>query len=235
MKALLLSAGFGKRLLPYTKNTPKCLIKINGITILDYWIEKLSNLDISVIYINTHYLSEQVVDHIQKNYKDNKIILIHESSLMGTAGTLIRNHKHFINDNLLIIHTDTYIEEDLTEFILAHQARPKGSEVTMMTFSSNYPKLCGILEVDQKKRIIKFTEKPNNPSGNLANAAIYLLSKSFISKIKNGDYFDFSNEIIPKYLKYFFTYHTNKFVMDIGNISNLKQIRNFHKHKNFKT
>lgn len=235
MNVLLLSAGYGKRLFPLTKNNPKCLVKLNGITILDYWIEKLSKLKIKQIFINTHYLSDKVNTHIQKNYKNQKMNLIFEKSLLGTAGTLIKNYNYFKNDNLLLIHTDTYVEEDLSKFLLAHKSRPEKTEVTMMTFKTNYPESCGILEVDQKKRILKFFEKPNNPSSNIANAAVYLLSSSFMEIIKDEDYTDFSQQIIPKYLQYFFTYHTNKFVMDLGNINNLKQVRNFHKLKNFRT
>ena len=63
MKALLLSAGYGKRLLPLTKDTPKCLIKINGITMLDLWISKIRKLGINEIIVNTHYLSDLVKKH----------------------------------------------------------------------------------------------------------------------------------------------------------------------------
>ena len=153
MNVLLLSAGYGKRLFPLTKNNPKCLVKLNGITILDYWIEKLSKLKIKQIFINTHYLSDKVNTHIQKNYKNQKMNLIFEKSLLGTAGTLIKNYNYFKNDNLLLIHTDTYVEEDLSKFLLAHKSRPEKTEVTMMTFKTNYPESCGILEVDQKKNI----------------------------------------------------------------------------------
>ena len=60
MKALLLSAGFGTRLKPYTKNLPKCLMKINDKPLLDYWIHALFSSGIKEILINTHYLSKKV-------------------------------------------------------------------------------------------------------------------------------------------------------------------------------
>ena len=49
MKAILLSAGYGTRLMPYTKNTPKCLMKINDKPLLEFWIEKLLKIGFTSI------------------------------------------------------------------------------------------------------------------------------------------------------------------------------------------
>ena len=55
MQALILAAGYGKRLGKITKNIPKCLVKINSQTLIDIWLRKLHILKIDKIYINTHY------------------------------------------------------------------------------------------------------------------------------------------------------------------------------------
>ena len=55
-KALILSAGLGKRLLPLTKKTPKPLVKINGVTLLENSIKFLSSLGVKHIVINSHHL-----------------------------------------------------------------------------------------------------------------------------------------------------------------------------------
>ena len=60
MKALLLNAGTGTRLKPYTDSWPKCLMPINNIPLLEYWIYDLVNIGINNIYINTHYYEEEV-------------------------------------------------------------------------------------------------------------------------------------------------------------------------------
>ena len=74
MKALLLSAGYGTRLYPYTKNNPKCLLKINNKPLLDYWINALFFSGIEEIIINTHYLSKKIDDFVasSKFHKKNK-------------------------------------------------------------------------------------------------------------------------------------------------------------------
>ena len=61
MKAILLSAGYGTRLMPYTKSTPKCLMKINNKPLLEFWIEKLLKIGFTSILINLHYKKEKVL------------------------------------------------------------------------------------------------------------------------------------------------------------------------------
>jgi mannose-1-phosphate guanylyltransferase len=60
MKAILLSAGLGKRLQPVTLTTPKCLVRINDKPMLQHWIEKLVPLGVTEFLINTHYMSDEV-------------------------------------------------------------------------------------------------------------------------------------------------------------------------------
>ena len=60
MRAILLAAGFGKRLRPITKTVPKCLVPIKGKPLLQIWLEKLTKVGVSEIFINTHYLHKKV-------------------------------------------------------------------------------------------------------------------------------------------------------------------------------
>ena len=103
MNCLLLSAGFGKRLHPITINKPKCLVEVQGRPLLEHWLHKLNNLNIEKIYINTYFLSEQVENFVGNSEFNEKIVLLPESKLLGTAGTLINNIKSFMQDDLLII------------------------------------------------------------------------------------------------------------------------------------
>ena len=91
-RALLLAAGLGTRLKPFTDSKPKCLIDIGGKPLLEYWLESLENSNCQEVLINTHYLSEQVFDFLQKRPKTKmKIKTTYEKDLLGTAGTLMKN------------------------------------------------------------------------------------------------------------------------------------------------
>ena len=70
MRALLLSAGKGTRLGNLSKNTPKCLIKINKITLIEQWINKLLEEGVTNILVNTHHQHLKIKKFLRKkNYR----------------------------------------------------------------------------------------------------------------------------------------------------------------------
>jgi len=72
--ALILCAGFGKRLNPLTLDTPKPLIELNNVSVLETCINLIESLDIKEIFINTFYLKDQIHNFInKKNFKPNKL------------------------------------------------------------------------------------------------------------------------------------------------------------------
>ena len=180
MRALLLAAGLGTRLRPMTDTTPKCLVPVGDKPLLQIWLERLSEAGIGPFLINTHYLAEQVHEFIQSSPYRNQVTLVHEPKLLGTAGTLIRNLDFFQGEDALIIHADNYCLADFRAFKQAHEKRPAPCLMTMMTFQTDDPQSCGIVEVDDIGVVTGFHEKVKNPPGNLANGAIYILSKSML-------------------------------------------------------
>ena len=107
-KAVILSAGYGKRLNPITLSKPKPLIEINKTTLLENTIHILEELGIEEIVINTHYLSKQI-DEFMKNKKFNsKISLIYEDmKILGTGGGVFNAAKKFKNDPFFVFNPDT--------------------------------------------------------------------------------------------------------------------------------
>lgn len=221
MKALLLSAGLGTRLRPLTNNTPKCLIKINGRPLLDYWIEKLFKLELSQIIINTHYLSEQVETFVNDSKYKKFINLSYEKKLLGTAGTLVKHYKFFDGEDGFLIHADNFCIDDLNEMITTHQHRPPNCVMTMLIFETDKPKESGIVSIDKNNVVQEFYEKVSKPPSNLANGAIYILSSAFFREVEKFDLSkitDFSKQVIPRFLGKIVAYKTNKLFKDIGSI-----------------
>ncbi len=230
MRAILLSAGKGKRLRPLTKKIPKCLVKIKKKTLIDIWLNDLiSKNKVEKVLVNTHYLNHQVVSHLKKNKHRKKIKIIYEKKLKGTGGTLMDNLEFFKQSDGILLHCDNYCKEGLRSFISNYKKKmPKGCLISMFTFRTNQPEKCGIVKINKKKIVIKFKEKTKNNLGNLANGAIYILSKKFINLLKRKKFKakNFSTDIIPKILNKIYTYETKKFFIDIGTIKNLKRANN---------
>lgn len=218
MRTILLAAGFGARLRPLTDTIPKCLVPIKGKPLLEIWLEKLQSAGFGPFLVNTHYLSEKVSEFISSGPFKESVTVINEKTLLGTAGTLIANIDFFNGEDGMLLHADNYCLADLSEFRKAHNNRPPGCLMTMMTFRTDNPSACGIVEVDRNGVVMAFHKKIASPPGNIANGAIYILSGEMLTFLKtNMDHVsDFSKEVLNKFVGRIFTYHSEDFFLDIG-------------------
>ena len=228
MRALLLAAGFGSRLLPVTATTAKCLVMINGRPLLDYWLQLLFEGGIERVLINTHWLADQVVDHVAVSRWRGRIDLVHEAELLGTGGTVLANREWFGEQPFLVAHADNLTDFDVETLVAAHSARPAGHAMTMLGFRTDNPRSCGILELDQDGTVIAFHEKVDQPPGNLANGAVYIFEPEVIEAIARLDrpLVDLSTEVIPDLVGRILCVETAGYHRDIGTPESLRQARN---------
>jgi len=116
-KAMILAAGFGKRLYPLTLNYPKPLLRIGNETLLSNTLKFLEKFGIEKVVINVHYLGDQIIDYINKNKFKMVITLIKEKDkILDTGGAVLNAINHFLKEPFLIINPDTiwnisYLEE----------------------------------------------------------------------------------------------------------------------------
>ena len=222
-KALLLAGGFGTRLKPLTNHTPKCLVPIAGRPLLDYWLEILVNAGIDRILINTHYLSAQVVDFCEKSPHTHLIDIVYESELLGTAGTLRANREYF-DGQILLAHADNFTLFNPADFVNAHEHRGPRCHATMMTFITDNPQSCGIIELDPNGVMIGFHEKVANPPGNVANAAVFLLERACLQWLdERPTAIDFCKDILPLGLHKVQAFQNQVYHRDIGTLNSLKK------------
>lgn len=182
------------------------------------WLERLTQAGIGPFLINTHYLFGHVEEFIATSSYRDKVTLVNEPQLLGTAGTLIENMDFFQGDDGMLIHADNYCLADLTAFLQAHRNRPPECMMTMMTFRTDSPSSCGIVELDKRGVVISFHEKPVSSPGNLANGAVYILSAEILERLKTDLYTatDFSTEILTRFLGRIYSYQTFEAFLDIG-------------------
>ena len=219
MKAFILAAGIGKRLRPYSKSTPKCLIKIKGVPLLDIWVRNLLKAGVKKIYINTFYLSEKVLEHVNKAKYSSKIKIIKERKLYGTAGSFYRNINFFLNEKKIIfLHGDNFTKENMKNLLSFHNKYSKNKYLTIMSFKTKYPSKCGIIEKDKNNNMIGYYEKKKSFHGHIANAAIYVLNNKFIADFrkKHKNALDFSKDVVPKYINKAKVFYSKKKFDDIG-------------------
>lgn len=223
MKALLLAAGRGERLRPLTDVMPKCMVKILGRPLLDWWLDALDRANIKDVLINLHYLPNAVESYVEKSKYQSNVSLIYEESLLGTAGTLIKNTSFFGEDDGMVIHADNFCLANLSSFVDAHFKRPKNCEITLMSFDTDNPSTCGMLELDGEGRVQNLHEKPTFSTSKLANGAVYITSAKAIEEISSLDPrpSDISADILPLFIGRIFAYHNTIYHRDIGNAMSL--------------
>ena len=115
--ALILCAGFGKRLNPVTLKTPKPLLKINNKTLLEGCISMLIKLEIKKILLNTFHLKHQIFDFIKNTKFPIEIEIIDDGKdILNTGGGIVNMSNYSKSDDLLILNPDTiwgdeYVDE----------------------------------------------------------------------------------------------------------------------------
>ena len=199
MKAVLLAAGLGTRLRPLTDTTPKCLVRIGGRTLLDIWLDALRDLGVDEVLVNTHHLEDLVVAHLARRSGGPPVRLLHEERLRGSAGTLRAARSKLEGDPwFLAVNADNLTDYDLADLVTAHTAGDSGCLATLTAFHAPRPSACGILEVDDRGRLVGFEEKPARPRGDLANAGMYVFTREVLDLVDGPEPCDLGTHLMPR-------------------------------------
>ena len=106
-KAMILAAGYGKRMLPLTETVPKPLIKIGPKNLLERSIELLIKIGVREIVLNTYHLSHKIEEFVKKKNYEASINLIREEKLLDTGGGILNATKQFEDDPFFVLNPDT--------------------------------------------------------------------------------------------------------------------------------
>ena len=116
--ALILCAGFGKRLKPLTTKKPKPLLTINNITLLEYNLKLLEKLKIKQIKINVFYLEKEIIKYISNHQLKSKIEIFKDGkNILGTGGGIYNIIKSSTDKDFLVFNPDTIWSLDYLDII----------------------------------------------------------------------------------------------------------------------
>jgi NDP-sugar pyrophosphorylase family protein len=153
MKAMILAAGLGTRLKPFTDKHPKALAMVNGKSLLQRNIEYLQKIGITEVLINVHHFADQIIDAVTTNNGWGSTITISDetSEVLETGGGLKKAAWYFENEtSFVLLNADILTNLDLQAVITQH--RSSGALATLAVSvrnSSRYflfdeaGKLCG--------------------------------------------------------------------------------------------
>lgn len=224
MRALLLAAGLGTRLRPLTKQVPKCLVPIHGKPLLGYWLDLLLGTgEVDRVVVNLHHLPDSVRRFIDSSPWRDQVEISYERELLGTGGTVLNNAMFFDNLPFIVIHADNLSRFNVRDFISSHEGRPSGCAMTMMTFRTDQPQSCGIVELDSRGIVVGFHEKMKDSPGNLANGAVYIFEPNVLGFLRDfgKPVIDLSTEVLPNFIGKIYTFLNTDYHRDIGTLESL--------------
>lgn len=186
MKALILAAGYATRLYPLTENTPKALLKVKGVTILDFILEKVEKIEEvnEIIIISNAKFYNNFVEW-SKTYKGklpvdviNDYTTSNETRLGAIGDINLAIKEKNIKEDIIVLASDNYFSFDLQAFYNYYEE--KNSDLIVGTYADNdilNQKKYAIATLDNSNKVLHLEEKPDNPRTNIIIHAIYLYKK----------------------------------------------------------
>ena len=192
MKCLILAAGYATRLYPLTENFPKPLLKVKEKTILDWLIEDIDTagcVDGYVVISNhkfAHHFNKWAAEKSQKITVLDDGTSSNETRLGAVRDIQFAIEKLGLCDDLLVIAGDNLLDFSMTKFI--EYAKEKQTSCIMRYFESDRKKLskAGVMEIDERDRVLSMVEKPENPLTNWCCPPFYFYKKEDVKFVKIG-------------------------------------------------
>lgn len=126
MKGMILAAGLGTRLKPFTDSHPKALAPVNGKTLLQRNIEYLASYGVDDILINVHHFADQIIQHVEENQQFGiKITISDETDQVLETGGGLKKARWFLDNNepFVLMNVDILTDMNLQEFIAYHHSQ----------------------------------------------------------------------------------------------------------------
>ena len=184
-KFIIMAGGFGKRLLPLTKNKPKALINVLGKPMLEHIVLKAKSFGFKNFTFSINYLGHMVKEYFSSGEKFNvKIDYIEEKKPLGTAGSLFYL-KDIKNQTFLVTNCDVISDIDYGDAIDYHKSH--NADVTMVVRRYETQNPFGVIET-KGNNFHSYHEKPIKYEN--INSGIYIIESNVLKYLENEKYKD---------------------------------------------
>ena len=217
MKALLLAGGLGTRLRPLTDDTPKCLLPVQGTPMLQIWFALCREYGVDEVLINLHCHCDIVRRFIEQHCDGLKVCLFEETSLLGSAGTILANREWIKRENAFwIFYADVLTTVNLDRMLAFHNR--KDQLATIGVYEVADPSRCGIVQVDECGIVRDFVEKPKAPVSRLAFSGLMLATPAIVDLIPEVSPVDLGFHVLPLLVGRMAAYQIEEFLIDMGTL-----------------
>lgn len=182
-QAIVLAAGMGQRLRPFTNHTPKPLVPFLNRPLLAGTLEDLSRAGVERVWINAWHLADQLVDWAA-GWQDNslKLTVVVEPELLDTGGGLVNIQPLLEPEPVLVLAGDIIADFDYGALARRHQA--SGAEATMALTTAADPEVFGPVAIDSDQMLCDIVGRLGRPGErSLVNASAHLLEPRFLDRL----------------------------------------------------
>ena len=217
--AILLVGGFGTRLMPLTRNTPKPMLTVAGIPVTEHQLMMAKAAGIKEIVLATSYLSDVFTPYFGDGSRwGMSIKYAVEKEPLGTGGAIRNAAQLFENqESVVILNGDVLSSHDLAEQIRQHEAHD--ADVTLHLTEVEDARAFGCVPTDAQGRVTAFLEKMDNPVTNQINAGCYVFNPRVIASIPLDTVVSVERETFPQLVSSgakIYGYLENTYWLDIG-------------------
>jgi len=230
-RAMILAAGDGTRLYPFTLETSKVLLPVGGIPLIQHTLVWLRRHGISEVAINLHHFGDKIRAFLGDGSAFG--VTVHyspEQQLQGTAGG-IKRIARFFNGTFLVIYGDVLTDFNLSAMVEFHVQRE--AVATLAIFEAPDPREVGVVELDPEGKVLSFMEKSSSSTARpvLASGGIYVLKREVLDYIPDEGCSDFGSDILPELIRlglpvYGFRLKAGDYLIDIGTVDKYQRANN---------
>lgn len=133
MKGMIMAAGLGTRLRPLTDNTPKALVKVGGVPMLERILTRMREFGFDYVVVNVHHLGEQVIDYLAKRESSVVTVVSDERDLLMDTGGGLEKAMPLLGidrEPVLVHNVDILSNADLGELTRFHKS--SGNDITLL-------------------------------------------------------------------------------------------------------
>ena len=185
MKAVILAAGYGSRLQPFTSFRPKHMLPVAGKYVLERGINYIRDvLEIDDIILVVGYLRNAIMEYFGSGSKcgvNLKYVIQHSTDKRGLAAALALVEDHIHSDFVLYL-ADNLFEANLKLVVENHFEN--SNHATLHVEKNSNPSRFGVVVIDDNYKVIRVVEKPRNPPSNLVISGFYVFSPLIFKYIK---------------------------------------------------
>jgi NDP-sugar pyrophosphorylase family protein len=200
---MILAAGEGTRLRPYTLSTPKPMLSVAGRPTLEWILLWLRHYGLRDVVINLCHHPDPVLRHFGDGESLGvRLTFSVEPVILGTAGGLKRAERSF-QDTFVVVYGDVLTDMDLGALVAFHHACGDAPHVTLSLNHAPNPWECGVVAVDAGGRVTQFVEKPPRDAvfSDLTNAGILVVDPPILAYIPATGFSDISRDLLPALLQ----------------------------------